>query len=139
MEINPLGVPFLYGEYDLTVDSKNRLLVPSEIRKLMVPETDGEAFFLTLRRKVPCLFPDKYYKRLVNSQILPDITPDEDQEEYDEYKFGLARLIEWDAQGRIVLPEKIINRAELGREVTLVGRRDHLAIRNRGVWEKRAD
>jgi DNA-binding transcriptional regulator/RsmH inhibitor MraZ len=45
----------------------------------------------------------------------------------------------WDAQGRVVLPEKLLTRANLGKNVTIVGAGDHLVIRNREDWEKRAE
>jgi MraZ protein len=44
----------------------------------------------------------------------------------------------WDAQGRVVVPEKIIKRSNMGRSLTLVGAGDHLAIWNRDAWETRA-
>ena len=54
----------LYGEYELTIDDKNRLLVPSEVRKAIVPERDGEAFFLVVGiNRVPWLYAERYYEQ----------------------------------------------------------------------------
>src|SRR2546423_4327574 len=36
----------LYGSYELTIDEKNRLLIPSEIRRQLNPESNSDAFFL---------------------------------------------------------------------------------------------
>ena len=57
----------LYGEHELTIDDKNRLLVPAEIRKSLSPERDGEAFFLVIgRNRKPWLYPERYYEHLVS-------------------------------------------------------------------------
>jgi DNA-binding transcriptional regulator/RsmH inhibitor MraZ len=44
----------------------------------------------------------------------------------------------WDQQGRVVIPEKIINRTGVGRSLTLVGNGDYLEVWNRDAWERRA-
>jgi MraZ protein len=129
--------PFLYGEFELSVDAKNRLIVPSEIRRLIVPETDGDAFFVTMRSNVPWMYPEKYYEQLVSSQIRPDITPDEDLLAYAQLKFALASRLDWDAQGRMSVPPAMLKRAGITRDATLIGMQDHLELWNRTEWETR--
>jgi MraZ protein len=127
---------FLYGDHELSIDDKNRMLIPSEIRKQLDPERDGDAFFLvpgTDRR--PWLYPERWYQELVGQQR-SELTPDEDTLAYDRMTLGMASRIEWDKQGRVLLPEKFIKRAGLGKEVTLVGARDHLELWPREAWEK---
>jgi MraZ protein len=130
-----LRYPILYGEYDLTLDDKNRILVPAEVRRNLDPELDGEAFFLIVGiNRLPWLYPDKYY-RVLATQTIPDITPGEDQLAFDQANFGLASRVEWDKQGRLVIPEKNLKRAALQRDLTLVGVRDHLELWNRKDWD----
>lgn len=127
----------LYGEHELTIDPKNRLLVPAEIRKSLVPERDGEAFFVVIgRNRKPWLYPERYYEHLV-SQGQQDLTPDEDVLSFDQFHFAMASRVEWDQQWRILLPEKTLKRTGTGREVTLIGARDHLELWNRAEWESR--
>jgi MraZ protein len=132
-----LKAPFFYGEYFLNLDSKNRLLIPSEIRRLIRPEVNGEAFFVTQRGPVPWLYPERYYEQLVRLQIKPAVSPNEDLLAFAQLRFALASRVEWDFQGRIVLPEKLVKRAALGKEVTLLGMQDHLEIWNRTEWDAR--
>lgn len=135
-----MRTPFLYGEFELTIDEKNRLLVPAEIRKLIHPELDGEAFFLTVgMNRVPWLYPERYYQELVSQQISPEITPSPEALEYIQLKFAMASRVEWDKQGRLVIPEKILKRTGLAKEVTLCGMRDHLELWNRADWEARRE
>jgi MraZ protein len=131
--------PFLAGEFELTVDIKSRVMIPAEIRKLIVPEVHGEAFYLSLRGSVPCLYIEKYYEELINSRIRPEVRPSEELLAFAQLKFALVHKMECDVQGRVVLPERIIQRAELGKEVTMLGMRDHLQIWNRTLWTKRMD
>lgn len=139
MERNTLERAVLYGEYELTLDEKNRMLIPAEIRKQLVPERDGEAFFLVIgqQRKIWFL-PEKYYYTLVN-QRQSELTPDADVLAFNRMLFALACRVEWDKQGRAVIPDKILKRTRIEREVTLVGVGDRLELWNRSEWEAGLD
>lgn len=129
----------LIGEYDLTIDEKNRLQIPAEIRKSMDSERDGNAFFLVLGlNRKPWLYPERYYEQMV-FQAQPELTPGEEQLDFDHLNFALADKRDWDSQGRMVIPEKTMRRTELNREVTLIGARDHLELWNRADWESRRE
>jgi len=125
----------LFGEHELTVDEKNRILVPSQVRKQLDPERDGEAFFLVTGRDGRLwLYPERHYEQLV-SRDPSELTPSEDTLAFDRLMLGLASRVEWDKQGRVLLPDKALKRAGIGKEVTLVGARDHLELWNRADWE----
>jgi len=131
--------PVLFGEYELNVDEKNRLLIPSEVRSRIKPEEHGEALFLVVgidRR--PWLYPERYYEELVTRQP-SDITPAHDLLAFDQMHFALASRLEPDKQGRVLLPDKILRRAGIQKEVTLIGVRDHLELWNRADWEARRE
>ena len=135
MEQRPPRHLLLIGEYELSIDDKNRLLIPSDIRRMIDPERDGKAFYLVLGyNRRPWLYPERYYEDMV-FQEQPEITPGEEQLAFDHVNFALASKIEWDTQGRLLIPEKTLRRTELKKEVTLIGARDHLEIWNRADWE----
>jgi MraZ protein len=124
----------IYGNYDLTLDEKNRLLIPAEIRKVLDPEKDGKDFFLvTGINGRPWLYPDKYYESLA-LKMQSEMAPEEDSLAFDQLNFAMASLRECDGQGRIVIPEKLIRKARLEKEVTVSGVRDHLEIWRREEW-----
>ena len=129
----------LIGEHDLTIDEKNRLLIPSDIRKSMNSDRDGTAFFLVLGlNRKPWLYPERFYEELV-FQAQPEITPGEEQLDFAHANFALASRLEWDSQGRLLIPEKTLRRTELSREITLIGAGDHLELWNRTDWESRRE
>ncbi len=132
-----MRITVLCGEFDVAIDEKNRLLIPAEIRRALDPERDGDAFFITIgENRQPWLFPERRYETFV-SQMESELTPDEDRLAFDQTYFGVASRVEWDKQGRVLIPEKIRGRTQLNREITLVGTRDHLELWNRPAWDAR--
>jgi len=126
----------LYGEYELTIDDKGRMLVPAEVRKSLDPERDGESFFLIVSGDGrPWMYAVKAYESMV-SRLESQLSPTEDRLAFDRMNFGMTAKVEPDKQGRIVLPEKTLKRTNIGRDVTLVGARDHLELWNRSDWEE---
>src|SRR5207248_7213388 len=102
-------------------------------------ERDGDAFYLVLGpNKKPWFYAERAYEQMV-FQAQPEITPGEEQLAFDHVNFALANRIEWDSQGRILIPEKTLRRTGLQKEVTLIGARDHLELWNRNDWEERRE
>jgi len=128
----------LIGEYDLSIDEKGRLTIPSEIRKSLVPERDGEGFIVALGMNGrPWLYPEQVFEDLVFPD--DDGTPGNEELDFAHANYGLASRVAVDSQGRATNLEKMLRRTQTGREVTLVGSRNHLEIWNRVDWEKRRD
>ena len=129
----------LSGEYDLTIDDKNRLLIPAEVRRGFDKDRDGEAFFITVgRNRHPWLIPEKWYEALAG-QIELGLSPSPERLAFAQLMFAMASRAEWDKQGRLLLAEKYRTRTNLGREVTLVGVGSHLELWNRADWLLRYD
>jgi MraZ protein len=135
VERQSLRHPLLYGEYEITIDEKNRLLVPSEIRKQIVTDRDGESLYVVVTGGIPWVYTERYYEDLAND-VPADIAPGEDLLDFQRMKFGMASKVEPDKQGRVLIPEKVFrNSAGLGREITMLGVKDHLELWNRADWE----
>lgn len=140
MDRNPLRrVPFFFGAHALTIDQKNRILIPSQIRKSIDVDVEGNKLFVTLRNSVPWFYPSGFYTRLLNLQVGPDLSPSEELLDYTHYKLSLAEELEWDGQGRVVLPDEMLKSSGIGKEVTLIGAKDHLELWNRQKWLERKE
>lgn len=125
----------LSGEYELALDSKNRLFIPAKLRELMAPAAADGRFYLVLgAHKILCLYPADYYERIALA-VAPRRVAPADTLAFARVNFGLAGKVELDRQGRILLSEKMIRRAKLQGQITLVGIVDHLEIWNRQQWE----
>jgi len=129
----------LIGEYDLTIDEKGRLQIPSDIRKSIVPDRDGDGFFLVLGlNRRPWLYPEHVYEEMVFQQG-EDITPGAEQLDFAHANFALAHRITLDSQGRALIPEKALRRTGVDREITLIGAGNRLEIWPRESWNQRRD
>lgn len=130
-------LPFI-GEFELTIDDKNRLLIPSDIRSQLDAKRDGEAFALKVAaseqgRRLQLHLENDYKAFLARSQ--PEIDPTDPQRRFLLKNYALAAWITMDRQGRILLPEKALRRTKMTREVVLLGAGDHLELWNRSDWE----
>ncbi len=129
----------LFGNYDISIDNKNRLLIPSEIRKATEQAKDSKSMFVTIGvdRKL-WLYPAKYYESVV-SRLRSELTPGDEENDFDLLYFGMTTRVDLDGQGRILLPETLLTFTSTGREVTAIGARDHVTIWNRDEWRKRSE
>jgi len=131
-----LTMLILTGEYELTLDDKNRLLVPSRLREQMPSEELETGFYLTLGvNRIVSLYPDKYYQRIALAVAPRTAAPDESLA-FERVNYALAGRVELDRQGRVLLPDKAIRRAGLKERVTLIGVRDHLELWDRQKWDR---
>jgi len=123
----------LFGNYELTLDEKNRLLVPSDIRKAWNPE-EAESLVIVpgVNRKL-WLYTEKFYE-VMAAKMESELAPEEEKVLSDHMNFGRAQRIELDKSGRVLIPDKLVKKGNLGREVTVVGIRDHVEIWNRSEW-----
>jgi len=134
-----LRIPIFYGENDLTIDDKNRLLVPADVRKRVDVAEHGNAFFVVigLNRKL-WFYPEKYYEYRLR-MIEPELVPSDDRLAFMQLNFAMADRIEPDKAGRMLIPDKMLKRTGTEKEVVMAGVYDHLELHNRDEWDKRRD
>jgi MraZ protein len=115
------------------LDAKRRLIIPSEVRRCIDPELDGIAFFVTISDEKTALFyTEKYYRELARPP--KHLVPGPEQKKFNQTWSAMTDRVEWDPQGRIVIPESVLEETEIRREVTLVGMNDHLELLDRAAW-----
>ena len=130
---------FLIGENDVSLDSKSRVMIPADFRKEITEARNGETMLICRigDNRAPWLYPENYYRELI-ARRRATLTPGEDEEAFNEAYYGMIFRLQCDAQGRVVLPEKLVKRTALRKELTIVGAGDHLVIWNSEEWERRA-
>lgn len=127
---------FLAGTFELTIDAKNRLSIPFQVTRKLNPDRDGQSFYLLpgRRRGTLALFPEKYYEEL-RGNVPPDDRLSDDAYAFRQFEFSQSALLITDAQGRVVIPERVLKRAGIDREVVLIGVRDHLELWRKADFE----
>ncbi len=127
------------GTYDHTIDTKNRLAIPAEVRtriKRSAGTGDDQPVFLyvTLAQDwTLCLYTEEGYEKRAHELDHSEMDSDE-LLEYERVFYSLSKPVEFDKQGRVTLPANLLERADLGSDVVLIGVKDHLEVRNRKAW-----
>ncbi len=125
------------GQSDLTIDAKQRLAIPAKYRSLLKPDRDGTAWYC-----VPwgegklALYTERRFEEIVEGRDLT-LTPDETESTMDSAFFGMCERIEPDAAGRIVIPKRHQEMANLKEDVVVVGCGKYLEIWDRERWNER--
>ena len=118
------------GEYQHSVDPKGRLIVPSKFREAL-----GESFVIT-RGLDNCLFGypmDEWRKLEEKLKSLP--TTKKDARAFARFFFSGATEVEIDKQGRINLPQGLIQHASLVKECVVVGVSSKIEIWAKEAWD----
>lgn len=127
------------GEYEHTIDAKQRLAVPSEIRSRLDPDIHGEAFYIVLgHNDALWLWPEKTFESMA-SALEGSLLPDEELMDYEEFLFSQAARVELDKTGRIRLPDRLMQLGRLENTVMILGVKDHLELRGTEEWSRRRE
>jgi MraZ protein len=131
----------LTGAFEHTIDAKNRLAVPSELRAAMghADRDEPVVVYVTLGEQDSlCIYPEPVFERRAAELDQSQVDTDEVLA-WEEAWYGLARRVELDGQGRLRLPESLLTLANLGKEVVLIGVKDHIRVRDRAAWKAHLD
>jgi MraZ protein len=122
----------LLGEYEHTLDDKNRLTLPAKFRQAL-----GDGVVVT-RGMDGCLFVFTRgdWESFVSGR-LEGLNPfSREARQMSRFMFAGATETELDKQGRIMVPPALVDHAHLGREVVVAGVRDHVEIWDQAEWRK---
>jgi MraZ protein len=120
----------LVGEYDFTMDAKNRVAVPARLRSAFA---DG----MYVTRELPhCLAgysPDGFEALL--EQRSEGVSPfSRKGRDLQRFVTAGAAFQPLDGQGRVTLSARQLAYASITREVTIIGVGDHIEIWDRAAW-----
>ena len=114
-----------YDKFEHTIDAKGRLVLPASLRRAF---EDGG--MLTFWNNYAALFTRESWTRqrgLIEES--GEFTPVERQ-----YLWSMASPFLADSQHRIIIGQRLRQRARLGKDVTIVGSVSHVAIYDRDAW-----
>jgi MraZ protein len=101
----------------------------------MDPEVEGDGFYVMIGTEHNLeLYPSKKFEE-ASFGVPPGLLSAAELQDYRRVAYATASKVEIDRQGRILLPEKSLRRAHLGKALTLVGALEHLELWNRDEWE----
>lgn len=121
----------LLGTHPYQMDPKGRVSLPSKWRDVF---DDGA--YITLGQD-NCLYAyprDEWERRAGEARERP--LSDAQSRHYGRMFFGGAEEVTLDAQGRLVVPRRLREKAGLRQEVVVVGVFERLEIWDRAEWER---
>ena len=122
----------LVGEYEHTIDDKNRLTLPARFRQAFA---DG---IVVTRGMDGCLFAYTRadWDHLVDGRLATLDPLSKEGRRMQRFFFSGAAETELDKQGRVGLPGALLQHAKLDRDVVVAGVHDHLEIWDRDAWRR---
>jgi MraZ protein len=122
----------LLGEYEHTLDDKNRITLPAKFRAAFA------AGVVVTRGMDGCLYAYRQedWDRLVESRLAGLDPLSKEGRRMQRFFFSGAAEAELDRQGRVMIPAALIEHARLGRNVVVAGVRDHLELWDGAAWRR---
>jgi len=123
------------GEYNISLDAKKLISIPSGIRKMLPLEAEGTLVFTRGFEGCVFVYPNDEWKRL--SQKLSKLDSfDVKVRDFVRKFIGPAFKTIMDSQGRILLPEKVLNMANIERVILLIGSLNKWEMWNPEAYEQ---
>lgn len=118
------------GEYEATLDTKGRFLLPAGFKK-QLPEESAAQFIINRGfEKCLTLYPRQSWEPIFSEiSKLNDFDPK--VREFRRYFLNGATQLELDSAGRLLLPKNLTEHAGLEREIVLVS-----AVNKIEIWDK---
>ena len=126
------------GEHYRTIDNKGRIFIPAKFREDLIK---GIVISKGFDEKCLFLFSMEGWKRLEEKMMANKIA-ERNTQRFSRWFFSSASEESMDQQGRIRIPQNLIEHAELKKDVVLVGVLDRAEIWAKENWNeyyKKAD
>ena len=120
----------LYGGYQHTIDKKGRMAIPSKLRYEL-----GDSFMICrgiYGKRCLCVYSTEQWDKLVEKigQL-----PSAKSSVVKRFLYDGAFNVEFDSQGRILIPASLREYAELDSEAHIIGMDTNLEIWNKELWQ----
>ena len=124
------------GIYYHSLDTKNRLIIPSKLREAADKIKKGDDFFLT-RGLDDCLFlfPSVFFDDIAKRINKLSFTK-RDPRTFQRMFFSMTVPVSFDKQGRILVPDSHIALGKLRRKCIILGVAERIEIWDEDLWKE---
>jgi len=123
-----------YGEHRHTLDEKNRLSIPAKFRALLQGPAD-DCFYVTRGIDRCILICTKQVWQEMEREFCHHPITNRDARRFRRMFYSGAEETRFDKQGRVVLPQNLIDYAGLKRDVVLAGVSNGVEVWNAETWD----
>lgn len=120
----------LYGGYDHSIDKKGRLAIPAKLREEL-----GNSFIICrgiFGKRCVCVYSSSEWEKLVSK--IGEL-PAAKSSVVKRFLYDGAFNVEFDTQGRILIPAVLREYANLESEAHIIGMDSNLEIWNKDTWQ----
>jgi MraZ protein len=124
------------GEFEHSLDAKQRLAVPSELRNCL-PNEGNDAVFVSAPgpNGFLWLWPEKTFADLSNA-LGGSLLGDEGVQNFERLIFSQSSRCPMDKAGRVRIPDRMLERYGLSGNIMILGVRDHLELCTTDKWKE---
>ena len=122
----------LIGEYTNRLGEKNRISLPKKFRKQL-----GENLILTRGYEQALIVVNEELWKKVATEVMNGSFINKDIRDTSRFLVGGAKEITLDTQGRFVIPENLLEHADIKNDVVFIGLFNWIEIWDKEKWQKR--
>ncbi len=124
------------GSFNYSIDTKGRISIPARMRKFVSSESN-DTFVLT-RGSSKCIniYPMDYWKELVTNKLDKLNTFDPQDAKFMRMFLREAAEDRFDSQSRLLVPKKLIDFAEIEKDVLILGMNKYIEVWNPQLYEE---
>ncbi len=120
------------GQFDYSLDAKNRLNVPAKFRPAF---SGGVVLAKALEPCVAIWAPDVFEEW--TGSFLSNLNPvSAERRKLTRYFAGNSWDVELDSAGRVTLNAPLLAHADISKEVVVIGNLDHIEVWDRERWQQ---
>lgn len=124
----------LIGEFQHNIDTKGRLIMPAKFRSEL-----GQQFVIT-RGLDGCLFGYPMESWMALQEKLKQLPlAKKDARKFTRFFYSAATEVEIDKQGRVNIPQNLIDFAKINKECRVIGVSDRIEIWSSDQWNSFAE
>jgi transcriptional regulator MraZ len=123
------------GSFNYSIDAKGRISIPARLRKFVSPEAN-DTFVLT-RGSSQCIniYPMDYWKELVANKLDKLNSFDPKDTKFMRLFLQEAAEDQFDNQSRLLVPKKLIDFAEIEKDVVILGMNKYIEVWNPKLYD----
>lgn len=130
-----MAIMLLTGTHPRSMDEKKRVAIPKPIRDLLGRPIPRHLYIAPDPAGCLCIYKAEDLERFGQQQT-GAVQGNMELEARRRIFFSQAEASAMDKQGRVVVPERLVQYAGLGREVVMVGVHDHLELWSPERWDQ---
>lgn len=127
------------GTTDISLDGRGRMAMPTRYREKL-RERSGGRLVITIARHDPCLqvYAERDWQKVEEGLI--EFDGDERESRRQQHMLiGFATDVELDGNGRIVIPQRLRDYAQLDKKVVVVGQPMRVELWNDQAWNAKVN